>query len=71
MKKLIRRKDVTEITGYKRSSIHDRLNPNSVRYDPTFPKPIKLNGTQTNAWIEEEVYAWVDAQIKISRSEAA
>jgi prophage regulatory protein len=69
MAKLIRRAGVTEITSYKRSAIHDRLNPQSDRYDPTFPTPIKLGGTRTNAWVEEEVYAWVNAQVTKNRGD--
>jgi prophage regulatory protein len=66
-RKLTQRAGVEEITGYGRSWITETINPESDRYDPTFPKPFKIANTQTNIWVVDEVYAWVDAQIEKGR----
>jgi predicted DNA-binding transcriptional regulator AlpA len=42
VKKIIRLKRVIELTGLSRSTIYDRINPKSKRYDISFPKSIKL-----------------------------
>ena len=68
-RKLIQRKGVEDATGYARSWITETINPKADRYDPTFPKPFKIAGTQTNIWVEDEVYAWVEAQIEKGRAE--
>ena len=70
-KRLIRLPGVKKITGYGTTSIYDRLNPESPRYDPTFPRPFKIDGSATNVWVEDEVYAWVDSKIKAARQEVA
>ena len=64
--KLIRFSKLVERVGLKRGAIYERLNPSSPRYDETFPKQIKI-GTNSVAWVEEEVEAWIDWKIKKSR----
>ena len=59
--KLLRLKDVTDKTGLARSTIYDRLNNSSPRYDNTFPKSIKI-GKSAVGWFEHEVDAWLIAQ---------
>jgi len=70
-RKLTQRKGVEKITGYGRSWITETINPESDRYDPTFPTPFKIKGTMTNIWVADEVYAWVDAQIEIGRAKTS
>ena len=60
--KLIRRFDLQEKTGISRSAIYDRLNRNSPRYDPTFPRPVKI-GKITIRFVESEVDKWIESQI--------
>ena len=60
--KIIRLKQVIALTGLSRSTIYDRINPKSKRYDASFPKSIKLGSTlQVGAvgWIESEIQAWI------------
>ena len=71
MAKLARRPKVEEIIDHKRTWINETLNPESTIYDPTFPKPFKFEGSQTNIWVVEELYAWVDAKIQKARGEHA
>lgn len=37
-------------------------NPNTPRYDPTFPKPVKI-GKRAVAWVESEIDAWQQEKI--------
>lgn len=68
---LTRRAGVQEITGFGRTWIDETLKPESPRYDPTFPKPFKFEGSQTNIWVVEELYAWAAAKIQKARGESA
>lgn len=52
--------------GLSRSTIYDRLDPGSKRYDPTFPKPISL-GERAVGWVEREVEDWIARQVVRSR----
>ncbi len=67
--RILRRKQLENKTGLSRSGIYAKLKPNPKRpndYDPTFPKPISL-GAKAVGWIESEVDAWLEQQIKNSR----
>lgn len=66
---ILRRKQVEARTGLSRSTIYAKLRQNPKRpgdYDPTFPVPVSI-GAKAVGWIEEEVEAWLTAQIKKSR----
>jgi prophage regulatory protein len=52
---------VKERTGLSRSSILLKVSENS------FPSPISLGGKRAIGWIESEVQAWIEEQIKLSR----
>ncbi|APJ16725.1 AlpA family transcriptional regulator (plasmid) [Aeromonas sp. BC14] len=56
--KVLRIKDLMKKIGMARSTIYDRINPMSPRYDSSFPKPIKL-GLSAVGWLEHEVDAWL------------
>lgn len=55
---VIRLKQLSVRVGLSRSTIYDRINPNSSRYDATFPRPFKL-GSFAVGWLEEDVNAWL------------
>lgn len=57
--RILRLKQLTERIGLGRSTIYDRMDVQSPRYDATFPKPIKL-GTAAIGWIESEITAWIE-----------
>ncbi|WP_231982598.1 helix-turn-helix transcriptional regulator [Pseudomonas mucidolens] len=42
--RILRLKQLSERIGLGRSTIYDRMDAQSPRYDATFPKPIKLGG---------------------------
>ncbi|NDV11710.1 AlpA family transcriptional regulator [Crenobacter caeni] len=59
---IIRRPHVEEKTGLSRSAIYDRMNRKSPRYDPTFPRSIRLGGGAVG-WVEAELDAWIQSCI--------
>jgi len=70
---ILRLKKLQERIGLKRSAIYDRLYPKSPRYDPTFPKPVKLGNRDRAAmgFVESEIEEWLARQIEKSRQAAA
>lgn len=68
--RVLRLKHVQERVGLGRSTIYDRMNPKSPRYDSTFPKPIKL-GIAAIGWIEAEIDAWIKSRITAGWGRAA
>ncbi|WP_315809341.1 helix-turn-helix transcriptional regulator [Pseudomonas sp. C9-3] len=59
-------KILVQLIGLSRSTIYDRMNPKSPRYDSTFPLPVKLSGAICKggavAWVEEEIAGWIRAR---------
>lgn len=59
--------------GLGRSTIYDKLDPKSPRYDPTFPRPITLGSgerVQAVGFVESELDSWLVRQINRSRKAA-
>lgn len=55
--KLIKLKDVMDITGLGRSTIYKYIT------EATFPKPVSL-GKKSVAWVESEVQEWIMERIE-------
>lgn len=65
VRKLIRIKNVTQITGLSKSYIYELCTKN------LFPKRVRLvPGGSSVAWVEQEVLDWIDSRIK-ERDEVA
>ncbi|WP_327858295.1 helix-turn-helix transcriptional regulator [Acinetobacter guillouiae] len=60
--KMISRIDLEELTGLSRSTIYDRMNSKSKRYDPDFPKPVKFG--HLTRWRLSEVQSWIQSKIE-------
>lgn len=64
---VIRLKQLRERLGVGRSTIYDRMNPKSPRYDSTFPLPIKLSGGTCKGgaigWLAADVCSWINSRI--------
>lgn len=56
--KILRMKDVQARIGLARSTIYDRLDSRSPRYDSSFPKPIKI-GKSAVGWLESSINNWI------------
>ena len=63
---MLRLKQVVEQTGLSRSTLYDIMDVKSKRYDPTFPRAIKLTEA-TVCWLESEVNAWLESKINNRR----
>lgn len=66
--RILRRCDLESRVRLSRSTIYDKINPRSPRYDASFPKPIHLGGGAAVGWIESEVSDWLQRQIDASRA---
>ncbi|MFJ5180149.1 helix-turn-helix transcriptional regulator [Pseudomonas fulva] len=64
--RILRIRQLRECIGLSRSTIYDRLNPMSPRYDSTFPRPIKL-GKFAVGWVEEDICRWIEFRIEEAR----
>jgi prophage regulatory protein len=49
------------LCGIGRSTIYEKINPKSKRYDESFPRPIKLSLSAVG-WFEQDVIAWLDSK---------
>ena len=58
--KIIRLKQLEERVGLKRSSIYEKMNNKSHRYDATFPVMVSL-GERSVGWYQHEVEAWLQS----------
>lgn len=63
--RIIRLPELTEMIGLARSTIYDKLNIKSKRYDSDFPQAIKL-GLSAVGWRQSDVNQWIENRSKIS-----
>lgn len=63
--RILRLKQVIDRIGLGRSTVYDRLNEGSPRYDSSFPKPFSLGGNAVG-WLESEINSWI--QERVSKS---
>lgn len=66
--KILRRRDLEANLRLSRSTIYEKITPSSPRYDPSFPKPIRLGSGTAVGWLAHEVEDWLNRQIEISRT---
>ncbi|OBY88838.1 AlpA family transcriptional regulator [Pseudomonas sp. AU11447] len=64
--KILRLKQVSALIGLSRSTIYDRMNPLSPRYDEKFPRPIKI-GKSAVGWLESSLNEWIELMVKKSQ----
>lgn len=58
---ILRLKHVLELCGIGRSTVYEKLNHKSKRYDASFPRPIKL-GVSAIGWFEQDVIDWLNSK---------
>ncbi|GGP26810.1 helix-turn-helix transcriptional regulator [Silvimonas amylolytica] len=65
---IVRRVTVQALTGLSKSSIYDRMNPNSKYHDPSFPLPVKI-GARAAGWKMSELQEWISQRTRVDRKE--
>mgnify|MGYP001546892276 FL=1 len=60
---IIRMGEVSKLSGLSRSTLYEKLNEKSSRYDNSFPKQLKLSRNAVG-WLEHEVLEWLDSKAK-------
>ncbi|QJI31239.1 AlpA family phage regulatory protein [Pseudomonas sp. ADAK18] len=65
--RILRLKQLSERIGLGRSTIYDRMDAQSPRYDATFPKPIKL-GAAAIGWIDSEITTWIEQRMSVKEA---
>lgn len=63
--RVLRLKQVLDRVGLSRSTIYDRMNPASPRYDRSFPKPMKI-GSSAVGWLESSINTWIESLVDSS-----
>ncbi|AJY51522.1 helix-turn-helix transcriptional regulator [Halomonas sp. KO116] len=58
---VLRMKDLTKFIGLSRSKIYEMLDPKSKRYDPKFPRQVRLSIAAVG-WYRGEVVAWLESR---------
>lgn len=71
--RILRRPQVEDKVGLRRSALYDKINPKSASFDPSFPKPVHLGSTPTSpvGWVEAELDAWLASRIAMRASRPA
>jgi len=59
--KVIRFRELVEMLGISKSSLFDKMNPQSPRYDESFPKRVHI-GMKSVGWLEHEIEAWIKSR---------
>ena len=57
---ILRLKQLERKIGLKRSSIYEKSNPKSNRFDPSFPVMVQL-GERAVGWYESDVDEWLQS----------
>ena len=62
--RILRLKHVMDRVGLSRSTIYDRINEQSPRYDRTFPRPVSLGGAAVG-WLEADISGWIKSKLNL------
>lgn len=60
--RLLRRTDVQERLSIGRTTLYGRLDPRSPRYDPAFPRPVRMGSSI--AFVEREIDEYVQTLMR-------
>lgn len=55
---IVRLKSLCKLIGLSRSTIYEKMNKESRRYDVSFPKPIKLSNSAIG-WLVCDIEHWL------------
>lgn len=56
--RVLRLRACLDIIGLSRSTVFDISNPKSPRFDPSFPKKVRI-GVRAVGWLEIEIHEWI------------
>ena len=59
---LISIKQVVELVGVGRSTIYEMMDENSLYYDSTFPKRVKITQNRIG-WSAYEIHQWIERKL--------
>jgi prophage regulatory protein len=59
MQSILRRKQVSALTGLSRSTIYKFIS------EGKFPKQVNLGGARAVGWLSSEIQSWVDTRPKV------
>jgi len=62
MNQLISIKQVVEFVGVGRSTIYEMMDEDSLYYDPTFPKKVKITQNRIG-WSAYEINQWIESKL--------
>ena len=60
--RVLRTREVLEMTSLSRAAHFAKLDPKSKSYDPDYPRPLKL-GARSVGYVEKEVLDWIKARM--------
>lgn len=60
--RIIRLNTLRDKIGVSRAKIYEMINPQSPRYDSTFPKPVRLTSSMIG-WLESQVDSWIESKL--------
>lgn len=66
-KEVVRLPGLEYLTKIKRATLYDMQNPNSPRFDATFPAKVRL-GARAVGWFLDEVLEWLESRKVVSQA---
>lgn len=66
-KEVVRLRGLQCLTKLSRATLYDMQNPNSPRFDATFPLKVRL-GAKAVGWFAEEVIEWLESRKVVSQA---
>lgn len=60
--RIVRIRELCSRTGYSRSMVFEKTNPDSKYYDPAFPRRIPL-GARAMGFLDSEIDAWIQSRV--------
>jgi prophage regulatory protein len=63
--RILKKPEVRQKCGLGNTALHEKGNPNSRYYDPTFPAPVALGGRAVG-YYEHEIDAWLASRPRVT-----
>lgn len=66
-KEVVRLPELKCMTKLSRATLYDMQNPNSPRFDKTFPAKIRLTSGKAVGWFACEILEWLESRKVVSQ----